>query len=107
MKFSIESLIKCEMMRILATHGNKSGQRLYEFILDSYHDEMAEDAAETPEQFVSICIEAFGKLEAARDPKEEQEHCSHDEFDHDVCLDCGYERDPGEAIDNAESDMER
>lgn len=25
--------------------------------------------------------------------------CPHDEFDHGMCLDCGYVRDPGEAID--------
>jgi len=30
-----------------------------------------------------------------------QECCPHDEFEHDMCLDCGYERDPGEAIDAA------
>ena len=30
-----------------------------------------------------------------------EEECMHDEFDHDICLDCGYERDPGEAIDAA------
>jgi len=27
--------------------------------------------------------------------------CEHDEFDHYVCLDCGYEKDPGEDIDAA------
>lgn len=31
-----------------------------------------------------------------------QECCPHNEYDHDICLDCGYERDPGEAIDAAE-----
>lgn len=30
-----------------------------------------------------------------------QECCMHDSFDHDVCEDCGYERDPGIAIDRA------
>ena len=30
-----------------------------------------------------------------------QECCPHNEFDHDCCMDCGYERDPGEAIDRA------
>ena len=30
-----------------------------------------------------------------------QECCPH-EFDHDQCMDCGYERDPGDAIDAAE-----
>lgn len=30
-----------------------------------------------------------------------QDDCPHDEFDHDICIDCGYERDPGEAIDRA------
>ncbi len=38
----------------------------------------------------------------APEPDEEQEEeCEHFEFDHDMCLDCGYERDPGEAIDRA------
>ena len=27
--------------------------------------------------------------------------CPHDEFDHYICLDCGYEKDPGEDIDAA------
>ncbi len=27
--------------------------------------------------------------------------CPHDEFDHFVCMDCGYEQDPGAAIDRA------
>jgi hypothetical protein len=27
--------------------------------------------------------------------------CEHDEFDHDQCIDCEYERDPGESIDHA------
>lgn len=30
-----------------------------------------------------------------------QQCCPHDEFDHDICLDCGYEHDPGIAIDRA------
>lgn len=30
-----------------------------------------------------------------------QECCEHNEFDHYICLDCGYEKDPGEDIDNA------
>ena len=33
--------------------------------------------------------------------KECQECCPHDEFDHWVCIDCGYEKDPGEDIDRA------
>lgn len=33
------------------------------------------------------------------DDTECKECCPHDEFEHDMCLDCGYERDPGEAID--------
>lgn len=32
--------------------------------------------------------------------------CPHDEFEHEICLDCGYERDPGEAIDRAMDLME-
>ena len=35
-----------------------------------------------------------------------QECCPHDDFDHDMCLDCGYERDPGIAIDYAMDYME-
>jgi hypothetical protein len=27
--------------------------------------------------------------------------CPHDEFDHDICIECGHERDPGAAIDAA------
>lgn len=27
--------------------------------------------------------------------------CPHDEFDHYICLDCGYEKDPGGDIDDA------
>ena len=27
--------------------------------------------------------------------------CPHDERDHGICLDCGHEEDPGEAIDRA------
>jgi hypothetical protein len=27
--------------------------------------------------------------------------CQHGEYDHDICLDCGHERDPGDAIDRA------
>jgi hypothetical protein len=30
-----------------------------------------------------------------------QECCPHDERDHGICLDCGHEEDPGEAIDRA------
>lgn len=30
-----------------------------------------------------------------------QECCPHDDFDHDMCIECGYERDPGVAIDAA------
>jgi hypothetical protein len=30
-----------------------------------------------------------------------QECCEHNEFDHYICLDCGYEKDPGEDIDAA------
>lgn len=30
-----------------------------------------------------------------------QECCPHDERDHFICLDCGHESDPGEAIDRA------
>lgn len=36
-----------------------------------------------------------------------QECCPHDEFDHYICLDCGYEKCPGEDIDAAEYDYER
>lgn len=35
-----------------------------------------------------------------------QECCPHDEFDHDQCLACGYERDPGAAIDAAMDSFE-
>lgn len=35
-----------------------------------------------------------------------QDCCTHDEFDHDVCLYCGYERCPGIAIDRAMDAME-
>lgn len=31
-----------------------------------------------------------------------QECCEHFEFDHYICLDCGYEKCPGEDIDAAE-----
>jgi hypothetical protein len=44
------------------------------------------------------------KLNAEHTPCEEsgcQECCEHDEFDHGICLDCGYEKDPGEDIDRA------
>ena len=34
--------------------------------------------------------------------KDCQDCCTHDEFDHYICLDCGYEKDPGEDIDAAE-----
>lgn len=34
------------------------------------------------------------------------ECCPHDEQDHFICLDCGYEGDPGEAIDAAMDYME-
>lgn len=30
-----------------------------------------------------------------------QKCCTHEEFDHYVCMDCGYEKDPGEDIDRA------
>jgi hypothetical protein len=30
-----------------------------------------------------------------------QQCCPHDEYDHYICLDCGYEKDPGEDIDAA------
>lgn len=30
-----------------------------------------------------------------------QDCCQHDERDHGICLDCGHEEDPGEAIDRA------
>ena len=30
-----------------------------------------------------------------------QQCCTHDERDHGVCMDCGHEQDPGEAIDRA------
>jgi hypothetical protein len=32
--------------------------------------------------------------------------CPHDEFDHYMCLDCGYEKDPGEDIDAAMDRLE-
>lgn len=32
--------------------------------------------------------------------------CNHDERDHGICLDCGHEQDPGEAIDRAMDYME-
>lgn len=32
--------------------------------------------------------------------------CPHDEYDHDICLDCGFERDPGIAIDRAMDALE-
>lgn len=35
-----------------------------------------------------------------------QSCCCHDERDHGVCLDCGHEEDPGEAIDRAMDYME-
>jgi hypothetical protein len=35
-----------------------------------------------------------------------QECCPHDEWDHDMCLDCGKERCPGEAIDRAMNSLE-
>jgi hypothetical protein len=35
-----------------------------------------------------------------------QECCCHYEFDHWICLDCGYEKDPGEDIDYAMDRME-
>ncbi len=38
--------------------------------------------------------------------RECQQCCPHDEYDHDVCLDCGNERDPGEAIDRAMDAMD-
>ena len=31
-----------------------------------------------------------------------QECCPHDEFDHYICMACGYEKCPGEDIDAAE-----
>ena len=35
-----------------------------------------------------------------------QECCEHWEWDHDQCMDCGFERDPGEAIDRAMDSMD-
>lgn len=35
-----------------------------------------------------------------------QDCCEHDERDHGICLDCGHEEDPGEAIDRAMDYME-
>lgn len=35
-----------------------------------------------------------------------QQCCTHDERDHWICLDCGHEGDPGEAIDRAMDTME-
>jgi hypothetical protein len=37
-----------------------------------------------------------------------QDCCQHNSsgFDHDICIDCGYERCPGEAIDRAMSYFE-
>jgi hypothetical protein len=35
-----------------------------------------------------------------------QECCQHDERDHGICLDCGHEQDPGEAIDQAQDGLE-
>lgn len=32
--------------------------------------------------------------------------CMHDERDHWICLDCGDEQDPGEAIDRAQAMLE-
>lgn len=32
--------------------------------------------------------------------------CPHDEREHGMCLDCGHEEDPGEAIDRAMDIME-
>jgi hypothetical protein len=31
-----------------------------------------------------------------------QKCCAHSEWDHNICIDCGYERDPGIVIDRAE-----
>lgn len=36
------------------------------------------------------------------DDYECQSCCPHNEHDHYICLDCGYERDPGTLIDAAE-----
>ena len=44
--------------------------------------------------------------EVACDELDCQLCCPHDEYDHDMCLDCGYERDPGEAIDRAMDALE-
>lgn len=41
------------------------------------------------------------------DDTECQDCCEHNETDHFICIDCGYETDPGEAIDRAEYDMDR
>lgn len=42
------------------------------------------------------------EIAAAREIAE----CPHDEWDHDICLHCGYERDPGIAIDAAKDRWE-
>ena len=40
-------------------------------------------------------------LEGPCEEVECQSCCQHEDFDHDMCLDCGYERCPGDAIDRA------
>jgi ribosome-associated translation inhibitor RaiA len=38
--------------------------------------------------------------------RKQQDECTHDERDHGICLDCGHEEDPGEAIDRAMDRLE-
>lgn len=48
-----------------------------------------------------VCYTPWSPTHEPCDASDCQECCAHDEFDHDVCMDCGYERDPGDAIDRA------
>lgn len=34
---------------------------------------------------------------------DEEDECMHDDRDHGICINCGHEEDPGEAIDRAMS----
>jgi hypothetical protein len=60
-------------------------------------------------QIIFLC-EGGNAVRAEGEPCEVsdcQECCSHDERDHGICLDCGHEQDPGEAIDRAMDSLDQ
>jgi hypothetical protein len=79
------------------------------------HDASTRRGEQTGEVLCDTCIDGYTleevcemQHEAGESCEKEdcQECCEHDEFDHYICLDCGYEKCPGDDIDAAEYALE-